>query len=311
MQARAVERADIADEVRRDRFPVQMRDVIALEEGVDGELPVDARRDAVGREDRIGLQLAAPRGRAPARRDRRRCRSPRSRLRAIGLGRTNIMPWRSAAGRRTRPWLARSMPAKPTLSVVPKKLAGGVVGPAVIGADEGAGVAAALRHRRAAMAADVGEGSDLAVGAAGHQHRHAGHVLGEIVAGLGQPRRQAHEDRPVAEQPVTLQAGALAAGIGRRRGCGTWRRPGRWCGRRYGRAAASRRPVLLVCSWLNLSRWAATPGRVIMSRRWSARPKIEPRSTAGCVIPLSRIARMVMSRSRLAKRRPEASVRSL
>ena len=133
----------------------------------------------------------------------------------IGLGRTNIRPWRSAAGRRTRPWLARSMPAKPTLSVVPKSLPAAVVGPAVIGADEGAGVAAALRHRRAAMAADVGEGADLAVGAAGHQHRHAGHVLGEIVAGLGEPRRQAHEDRPLAEQPITLQAGALAAGIGR------------------------------------------------------------------------------------------------
>ncbi len=67
-----------------------------------------------------------------------------------------------------------------------QKLAGGIVGPAVIGADEGAGVAAALRDRRAAMAADVGEGADLAVGAAGHQHRHAGHVLGEIVTGLGQ-----------------------------------------------------------------------------------------------------------------------------
>src|SRR5713226_2074904 len=47
VQARAVEGAAIADEVRRDGFPVQMRDVIALEEGVDGELPVDAGRNAI------------------------------------------------------------------------------------------------------------------------------------------------------------------------------------------------------------------------------------------------------------------------
>ena len=66
-----------------------------------------------------------------------------------------------------------------------QKPAGEIVGPAVIGAGEGPRVAAALRHRRAAMAADVGEGHHPPVGAAGHQHRHAGHVFGEIVAGLG------------------------------------------------------------------------------------------------------------------------------
>ena len=133
----------------------------------------------------------------------------------IGLGRTNIRPWRSAAGSAHQPVAGKVEAGEAHLVGGAQKLAGEIVGPAVIGADEGAGIAAALRHRRAAMAADVGEGPDLAVGAAGHQHRHAGHVLGEVVAGLGQPRRQAHEDRPLAEQPVALQAGALAAGIGR------------------------------------------------------------------------------------------------
>ena len=132
-----------------------------------------------------------------------------------GLGRTNSMPWRSAAGSRTSPWLARSIPGEAHLVGGAQKLAGEIVGPAVIGTGEGPRVAAARGHRRAAMAADVGEGHHPPVGAAGHQHRHAGHVLGEIVAGLGQPRGEAHEDRLVAEQPLALQAGALAAGIGR------------------------------------------------------------------------------------------------
>jgi hypothetical protein len=65
------------------------------------------------------------------------------------------------------------------------------------------------------MAADIGEGHHPAGGAAGHQDRHAGHVLAEIVAGLGQPGGEAHEDRLVAEQPIALQGRALTARIGR------------------------------------------------------------------------------------------------
>ncbi len=83
----------------------------------------------------------------------------------------------------------------------------------MIGAGEGPRVAAALRHRRAAMAADIGEGPHHAVGATRHQHRHARDILGEVVAGLGEPRRQAHEDRLLAKQPLALQRGALTAGI--------------------------------------------------------------------------------------------------
>jgi hypothetical protein len=85
-----------------------------------------------------------------------------------------------------------------------------IVGPGVIGTDEGAGIAAAFRHWRAAMAADIGEGTQRAVGPAHQQHRHAGHVLGEVVAGLGQARGQAHEQRLAAEQPVAFARGALA-----------------------------------------------------------------------------------------------------
>ena len=36
---------------------MQVRDVIALEEGIDGEFPVDARRHAIDREQRISLKL--------------------------------------------------------------------------------------------------------------------------------------------------------------------------------------------------------------------------------------------------------------
>ena len=214
MQSRTVEGAAIADEIWRDGFPVQMRDVIALEEGVDGEFPVDAGCNAIGRKHRIGFQTER---------------------REVGRERTetgvdvdlDALAWLHGLGpheqhavalgrRQPHQAVAREVDAgEAHLVGGAQQLSGKIVGPAVIGAGEGPRVATALRHRRAAMAADIGEGHHPAVGAAGHQDRHAGHVLAEIVAGLGQPRGEAHEDRLVAEQPLALQGRALTARIGR------------------------------------------------------------------------------------------------
>ena len=212
IEAGRIERAAIADEVRRDGFPMQMRDVIALEEGVDRELPVDARIDAIRRKERIGLGL-----------ERREIGGDRAEP-GIDVdhhalaGRHRLGPHEQQAV-----FLDRRQAHQPVACEIEsgeahlvggaQKLAGGVVGPAVIGAGEGPRVAAALRHRRAAMAADIGEGAHLAVGAARHQHRHAGDILGDVVARLGEPRREAHEDRPIAEQPLAFQRRAFAAGI--------------------------------------------------------------------------------------------------
>ena len=224
-----------------------MRDVIALEEGVDGELPVDAGIDAIGREHRIGFQ--------PERREVGRQRTETgidvdldalARLHRLGPHEQHAVALRRRQAH--QPVAGEIDPGEAHLVGGAQEPAGEIVGPAVIGTGEGPRGAAAGGHRRAAMAADVGEGHHPPVGAAGHQHRHAGHVLGEIVAGLRQPRGEAHEDRLIAEQPLALQAGALAARIGRDAVAEHRRRPGRSCGRRYGRAAASRRPVLLVCS---------------------------------------------------------------
>ena len=207
--SRAVEGAAIADEVWRDGFPVEMRDVIALEERVDGELPVDARRDAVDRIERIGLRLQ--RGEIGNERSEHRI--------DVDLGRLPL-PQRRRAHEDHAVLLAGRQPHQPVRADIEAgeaRLVGDaeqpalrVVGPGVIGADEGPGVAAALCHRCAAMAADIGEGAHRAVGPAHQQHRHAGHVLGDVVAGLGQARRKPHEQRLASKQRVAFARGALA-----------------------------------------------------------------------------------------------------
>ena len=66
------------------------------------------------------------------------------------------------------------------------ELAVGTVGPAVVGADERGGVAGiGTADAIAAVAADVEEGADRAVGVAHHEDRVLAHVGGEVVPGIG------------------------------------------------------------------------------------------------------------------------------
>ena len=79
-----------------------------------------------------------------------------------------------------------------------------IVAPAVIGADEGALVGAArlLLDGGAAMAADVEKGAQHPIGAAHHQDRLAGVVVGDEVAGFAQLARESHHDGMLAEQEI-------------------------------------------------------------------------------------------------------------
>jgi hypothetical protein len=62
-----------------------------------------------------------------------------------------------------------------------------VVQPAVVAATQRMqSLAAAMRQRPGAMAADVDEGAQLTVPAPQHQHRRARHLLDHMIAGLGQ-----------------------------------------------------------------------------------------------------------------------------
>src|SRR5581483_7542392 len=77
-----------------------------------------------------------------------------------------------------------------------------IVGPAVIGTDEAA-LALAARlglDRRRAVAADIEEGAQHAVGPARHQERLAGVVVGDEVARLAKLAREADDHGIVPEQ---------------------------------------------------------------------------------------------------------------
>ena len=83
-----------------------------------------------------------------------------------------------------------------------EQAAGEIVAPAVIGADEGAlaGAARLALDRRRAVAADIEEGAQHAIGAAHHQDRLAGVVVGDEVARLAQLAREGHDNRIAPEQ---------------------------------------------------------------------------------------------------------------
>ena len=75
-----------------------------------------------------------------------------------------------------------------------------LVGPAVIGADQAVGVALlGLADARAAMAADIVEGADLAVAVAHHDDRFGAHLVGEEVA------RPGHLEGVAGEQPMAVK----------------------------------------------------------------------------------------------------------
>lgn len=94
----------------------------------------------------------------------------------------------------------------------------GGVAPAVVGADERVAVAARRRlDARAAVAAHVEERADLAGRAAREEQRHAGRVVREEVAGRGELRRVADDQRQPAEHARQLAGVALLVEIRRHR----------------------------------------------------------------------------------------------
>ncbi len=90
--------------------------------------------------------------------------------------------WRRATGRKPS-----SEGGTPCSAVVSRSsLPAGVVGPGVVGADEGAVLAALIgAQARAAMAADIVEAADLAVAPAHDDRRVMADLVREPVAGLG------------------------------------------------------------------------------------------------------------------------------
>ena len=85
------------------------------------------------------------------------------------------------------------------------QIAVGVVGPAVVGTDERAGVAVvSAAEAVAAMAADVQESVDLALPVASDQHGVLAHVGGEEVAGVGELGLVAEEEPAACENLLQL-----------------------------------------------------------------------------------------------------------
>jgi len=78
------------------------------------------------------------------------------------------------------------------------------------------------------MAADIDEGAHFAGSVAGDKDRHRREILGEVVAGIGNLRAEAGDDRMMAEQNLALAGGALwrgvSGGVVARESVGHWRR---------------------------------------------------------------------------------------
>src|SRR5215472_10313572 len=65
----------------------------------------------------------------------------------------------------------------------------------------------------AAVAADVEERAQLAIHVTNQQHRHAGIVVGHVVAGSRQEAAQADEKRATPEEELALAGKLLTAGV--------------------------------------------------------------------------------------------------
>ena len=196
---------DVVEEQREHRAGMQVAEMIELEEGVDHQLPVHARPDRLGRMQFPALHVPA---------------------RQVGVERAEIGIDVEAGvlvvlqRRRHDPdqavLLGHLEAAQAVLALVEvaergtvgdaDQPAGEVVAPAVIGADEGALVRAAglLLDGGAAMATDVEEGAQHAVGATRHQDRLASVVMDDEVARLAQLAREGDDDGIAAEQEIDL-----------------------------------------------------------------------------------------------------------
>jgi len=89
--------------------------------------------------------------------------------------------------------------------------------PAVVGTDEVlADASAAADQPRATVAADVDEGADPSVPIAQHHDRHAGKIVGQIVAGLRHLTREPDQQgiTPKQHLPLQLQDGTVGVDAG-------------------------------------------------------------------------------------------------
>ena len=122
------------------------------------------------------------------------------------------------------------------------------VGPAVVLAVQRAcALAVAQRQRAGTMAAHVRKGAQHTVLPAHHQHRHAGHVLDDVIARLGQLTRMRDQLPAAPEHRFLFQRQGRLAGVVAGR-----QRPGAFEGQRVGgtghgiperRRPVERRPV--------------------------------------------------------------------
>ena len=184
--------------------------MIALVEGVDEEFPVHLLIVHVAVVEVIAVEL-------PEREVGAEAVEPRLDVevaRAIGRGRRQHPDHAVLLGQRQ--WReARALGADAgeggCLLGDPAQHPVGAVGPAVIGAGERAGAAAALRDLGAAMAAGVEESAQLAVPATHGEDRHPGVVLGAVGAGLGPIAGKAHDQRTLPDEYVLLALVSLRA----------------------------------------------------------------------------------------------------
>ena len=214
VQAEWLEQTQVGVEERRHRVAMQHAEVVALEEGVDDQLPVHLALDlarlvvvvagqAEGRElgvefpqEALGIDLQALRADAGLHPQHAVAFGQRQRRQAVGgLVHTGKV---ALVGNATQ-------------------LAFEAVGPAVVGADEVLLPTAAFGQACTTVPADIVEGPRPAVLATNHQDRDAAEVVGEVVARLRDLVGQAHQQRVLAEQQRRLARQALRAGIGTHR----------------------------------------------------------------------------------------------
>ena len=177
------------------------RDVVALEVVVGDDLPVGrlASRPYGGaaRGARCRRARGAPAGRRPARRAASRgCRGSRTRARAASRTRAGNSPSADLSSSGDRARLGHA-----------DQLAVEAIGPAVVAAaDRLAALAAPGQQARAAVAADVAEGAQVAVVVAQHEHRLVAGRGGQVAAGLRQLRDVRRELPGALEDAVAARA---------------------------------------------------------------------------------------------------------
>jgi hypothetical protein len=191
-----------------ERVPVQVVEVVVLPEGVEGDLPVgvdlvdvgigvrrpvgEVEHGQLGRQ--LGPQVLVDVDRRPG------AEAPDHQPVALGhrqLDQALLLPAQLGEG------VGHGHAHQPALQVVD---------PGVERAGEAPGLARAVDHPHAAMAAHVGHGPHAPVGGPGDEHGRAAQVDRAVAAGAGQGPGQAEDQRLAQEQDGEL----LGQPLGRR-----------------------------------------------------------------------------------------------